>query len=414
MDHEFDLREYVAVITRRWRLILSLAVIAAAVAGLVTWLRPPLYEGKAALSVAKGQFTWGFGSGIGNILDAKSDLRKEVDSQVHSLDVARLVIQRLGEELPPDRRDARALARSVRGRAIRNSFSDYDLVVADRDPHIAALLANAYAEVVAERMENLYGLGDITAALEKAVADLEEAEGKKAEFQARTGLELGMGSSLASTMDDNVLYSGLSIKKQQLVLKNAALADYRESRERLELVLAYAEQAQAAGKGVDALPLELLRTPILTARGRVTPEALAFHADDLSGLIAALRAEWQAIGGIQSQLQEQAANLQASLAQDQVEYDRLERDRRLKEETVFNLTRKKQELRAKQLVEGPLVTVAAPATIPEKPAGLPPLLVAAIGILVGGLAGILLALVLEALRVAPPAAQPTPSRAALG
>jgi len=414
MDHEFDLREYAAIIIRRWWLILSLAVIAAVVAGVVTWLRPPLYEGKASLAVSKGQFYWAFGPGVGTTLDAKSDLRKEVDSQLRSLDVANLVIQRLGDQLPPDRRDPRKLVRAVRGRPVRASFSEYDLVVADRDPQVAALLANAYADIITERMENLYGLGDLKVAAEKAIADLAVAEDNKAQFQGQTGLELGMGSSLAATSEDNVLYAGLSIKKQQLVLKNAALADYRESRERLELVLTYAEKAQAEGKGIDTLPLELLRTPTLTARGKVTREALAPYAGNLPGLIAVLRDELLAVGDIEKELQAQATDLQTRMAADEVQLARLERERKVREDTVLILVRKMQELSTKQVVEGPLVTVALRATVPDKPSGLSPAWVAVAGAGVGALAGVLLVLIFEALRFALPAGQAVSKQPAVG
>ncbi len=414
MDHEFDLREYATVIIRHWWLILSLAVMAAAVAGVVTWLRPPLYEGKASLAVSKGQFFWAFGAGVGSTLDAKSDLRKEVDSQLRSLDVANLVIQRLGDQLPPDRRDPRKLVGAVRGRSVRASFSEYDLVVLDRDPRLAALLANTYADIIVERMENLYGLGDLKVAAEQAAADLAVAEDNKAQFQGQTGLELGMGSSLVATSDNNVVYGGLSIKKQQLVLKNAVLADYRESRERLELVLTYAEKAQAEGKGVDSLPLELLRTPTLTARGKVTHEALASYADNLPGLIAVLRDELLAISDIEKELQAQATDLQTRMAADEVQLARLERERKVKEDTVLVLARKMQEISTKQLVEGPLVTVALRATVPSKPSGLSPVLVAISGAVVGALAGVLLALILEALHFTLPTGRAVSKQPAAG
>ena len=414
MDHEFDLREYAIVISQRWWLILSLAVIAAVVAGVVAWLRPPLYEGKASLAVSKGQFFWAFGPGVGSMLDAKSDLRKEVDSQLRSLEVANLVIQRLGDQLPQDRRDPRKLASAVRGRPVRGSFSEYDLVIADRDPQVAALLANTYADIITERMENLYGLGDLKVATEKAIADLAMAEDNKAQFQGQTGLELGMGSNLAATSDSNVLYGGLSIKKQQLVLKNAVLADYRESRERLELVLTYAEKAQAEGKGIDSLPLELLRTPMLTARGKVTHEALMAYANDLPGLITALRDELQAVSGIEEELQAQATDLQTRMAADEVQLARLERERKVREDTVLILVRKMQEISTKQLVEGPLVTVALRATVPDKPSGLSPALVAVSGAAVGALAGVLLVLILEALHFTLPAGQAVSKQPATG
>lgn len=54
MEDEIDLREYIDVLIRHWKAIVALTVIAAIVAGVVSFLLPPTYEARATL-VATGE-----------------------------------------------------------------------------------------------------------------------------------------------------------------------------------------------------------------------------------------------------------------------------------------------------------------------------------------------------------------------
>ena len=51
MEDEIDLRKYIDVLRRRWKLIVSITVIAVFVAGLVSFVLPPVYEARAAVLI---------------------------------------------------------------------------------------------------------------------------------------------------------------------------------------------------------------------------------------------------------------------------------------------------------------------------------------------------------------------------
>lgn len=53
MEEEIDLRKYIGVLRRRWKLIVSITVLAVFVAGLVSFLMPPVYEARAAVLITK-------------------------------------------------------------------------------------------------------------------------------------------------------------------------------------------------------------------------------------------------------------------------------------------------------------------------------------------------------------------------
>ena len=55
MEDEIDLRKYIDVLLRHWKLIVSITVIGVFVAGLVSFLVPPTYEAKVAVLVIKGR-----------------------------------------------------------------------------------------------------------------------------------------------------------------------------------------------------------------------------------------------------------------------------------------------------------------------------------------------------------------------
>ena len=53
MEDEIDLRKYIDVLLRHWKLIVGIALIAVFVAGLVSFLLPSTYEAKATVAIAR-------------------------------------------------------------------------------------------------------------------------------------------------------------------------------------------------------------------------------------------------------------------------------------------------------------------------------------------------------------------------
>jgi len=406
MDQEFDLQEYVLVVLRRWRLIVSLMLVAAILGSVIVWLRPPLYRATVTLAVAQGQFFWTFTGTVRSTLDPKQDMRRNlVTSQAASQDAAEAVLARVGDQLPLEQNDPTVLVKQVGGKMVKTSLTAYELSVVDRDPETAALLANTWAEVLSKRMEDLYGIGELTIALEKAQAELDEIDRQIEEFNARTGLRLAMGSDVAAAGDSGTVYTGLPSQKLRLIVKNAALADYEEAVDRLRLVLTYTQEAVAEERGISAVPLDLLNTSLLKARS-LGPELSEAYAEDLPGLVTLLSTHQQEIERVEEDLLQQAQTMQADLAADEMTMIRLERQQQIVRETVFNLDRQVQQIRSQRLVEGPLVSIVRPAEVPTSPSGLPIWMIALLAAMVGALAGVLVVLAWEALHLRVAVRQP--------
>lgn len=411
MDQEFDLREYVLVLLRHWRLIVSIMLIAAIVAGIVAAVRPPLYRATATLSVATGQFFWGFTTAIRTTLDPNADWRRTVIAeQLQSTELAELVLARVGDQLPEEQRDPEVLVEQVRGRLVENSLTGYEVIVEDRNPRTAALLANTWAEVLSERMENLYGLGELRKALAEAEKQLADVDRRIEEYNALTGGRLAMGGDIAAAGGETgPVYSGLPASRLHLVYKNAALAEYRESIDRLRLVLKHARAAAAERRGLVGVPLELLNTSILNARGLKPTELAAAYGDNLPRLITLLDTHLAEMEQVEADLWQEVLAMQGHIAQEQTTFQQLDREQQIASETVMQLNRQVQEVQAQRLVEGPLVSVIRAAEVPERPAGLPLVAILVLGAFLGALVGILLALAWEALHVRVAVRQPAPS-----
>lgn len=407
MDQEFDLQEYVLVVLRRWRLVVALMLVAAILGSVIVWLRPPLYRATVALAVAQGQFFWTFTGTVRSTLDPKQDLRRNlVTSQAASQDAAEAVLARVGDLLTFEQNDPAVLVKQVSGKMVKTSLTAYELSVEDRNPETAALLANTWAEVLSKRMEDLYGIGELTIALEKAQAELDEIDRQIEEFNARTGLRLVMGGDITAAGDSGTVYTGLPSQKLHLVIKNAALTDYEEAADRLRLILTYAQEAVAEGRGISVVPLELLGTSLLKIRG-LEPELSEAYAEDLPGLVTLLSTHLQEIERVEEDLQQQVETIQAEIASDEMTLTRLEREQQIVRETVFNLERQVQQIQSQRLVEGPLVSIVRPAEVPTSPSGLPIWMIALLATMVGALAGVLLVLAWEALHIRVAVRQPT-------
>lgn len=122
MEDEIDLREYIAVLLRHWRLIVGLTVVAALVAGLVSFIIPPTYEATAVISTTA--------TGIPALASSDAVLEDAIAS--------------LGSTLPASLASPAAL-RPLLTASQQANTTTIKLTVKDGDPARAAAIANAWA-----------------------------------------------------------------------------------------------------------------------------------------------------------------------------------------------------------------------------------------------------------------------------
>ena len=151
MEEEIDLRQYVEVLLKYKFWIAGLAVLAAAVAFVVSSRRPPAYEAEASLAMLRvrseimlePKFRTLSDEDVAPKVDIKS-LRETLSALVKSSSVSAAVSEQMGERLQ---------ARVIVG----NSGNLITIRVRHQDPQLAADIANAWAQQAEIYVNSIYG-----------------------------------------------------------------------------------------------------------------------------------------------------------------------------------------------------------------------------------------------------------------
>jgi len=401
MEQEFSLSQYLAVLRRRWRMIAITLAITLVAAIIFSLLQPVSYEGEAVLSAPAPKYTWRLDNNIQTVtedlrLDRRSDYTVLITDKTLGQTLARTVIERMGDELPQDLRDPQQVRRAVN---VKNGQSRLVYLNATAPTaELAQKLTNAWAAAWVDETDARYGQGadklKFAAELAQAQASLDTAGQALKAFQSRTGMALQMGSFMAA-LDNGSLAAGMPLLQQQLVLNNSDLADYRLALSRITLLEDRVRAAQANGTGFDTLPLEILDTPTLVARGVLTRERVDAMQGALAQLLAATEVEKGALSDTIGRLEAETTAIQTQLADLLQEQDRLTTDYDLAQEAVKTLQRKLTEIPIQQEVAGTPLMLMHPAGLPEKPATPNWLINLAAAVVLGVLGGVMLALAVE-------------------
>jgi capsular polysaccharide biosynthesis protein len=186
MEEETDLRGYIRVLLRHWKIIVSITLIAGLVAGLIGFLGSPSYEAKAGVVITKARviFTPENKPPSDDVVLALDIERETLIALVKSSSIASQVIEQLGDRLEPDERGLASLISKVQ---VENQGDFIEILVEDPDAEQAADIANAWAESYASYVNGLYS--DIlqspealTAQADAAKLEYEEAEGMWEDF----------------------------------------------------------------------------------------------------------------------------------------------------------------------------------------------------------------------------------------
>ncbi len=151
MEEEIDLRQYVEVLLKYKFWIVGLAVLAAAVAFVVSSRRPPAYEAEASLAMLRvrsemtlePKFRTLSDEDVAPKVDIKS-LRDTLSALVKSSAVSAAVSEQMGERL-----QARV--------TVGNSGNLITIRVRHQDPQLAADIANAWAQQAEIYVNSIYG-----------------------------------------------------------------------------------------------------------------------------------------------------------------------------------------------------------------------------------------------------------------
>lgn len=393
MEDEFSLGQYVAILRRRWYVIVVALGITLLAALAYNLFLSPGYDAKAVLVAEPPKYLWRLDYNFQSVpedlrLDRRGDYLVLISEKAPGIALAQRVIDRLGEALPPDMRSPKAMwklvsAKNGRGRVIYLTASAPSAL-------LAQTLANTWADVLIAEVNARYGQVEDKAKFQAALAQAKDRLAVSSQaletFRARTGLGLSLGGQL-TTLKEGSMAAGLTALQQEIVLKSSTLAEYREALDRVRLLKQRAEKAKAQGQDVSGLPLELLDAPLLVQRGRITRDKIQGASGDIAAVVQALGAEEQSLSESIDALQSETDALQADLSAQFEEAARLYRQQTLDEEAVRALERKVSELGIQEgIAASPLVLLGSADK--ATPMWIVYLLLAAV---VGVLGGVLLA-----------------------
>jgi uncharacterized protein involved in exopolysaccharide biosynthesis len=404
MQGEFSLSQYLAVLRRRWHVVVAAVGITLLAAIGFSLLQPVSYEAKVVLAAQAPKYAWRLDASFQTVvedlrLDRRSDFTVLLSDKILGQRLAEKVIARMGETLPGDLRDAKKLRRTVK---ISNGQGRLLYLTArGRTPQLAQALADAWVAVWIEETDARYGQGadkaKFEAELAQAQARFDAADQAWRAFQARTGQMMELGGEL-TTLQDGTLAAGLPLLQQRLVLNNSDLAEYQLALARVRLLAEQARAAQEKGAPFGDLPLEVLSTPLLLERGQLTRARVDALAGDYAKLLAALANEEKSLTETLARLRTETDAIQTEMADQFQERSRILREYGLSEEAMRALRRKVTEILIQQDVTGAPLIVLDPANLPTEKATPDWIVNLGLACVLGLLAGLALALGREFVR----------------
>jgi len=348
VEDEIDLRKYINVLLRQWKLIVSITLIVVFVAGLVSFLLKPTYEAKAAVLINKAR------SEI--ILEPKyrTFLEEDIARQhralialVKSSTVATQVIEQLGDKLEPKERRVENMLDEIQ---VREQGNLIELSVKSTDPQKATAIANAWAESYASYINIVYS-GIFPSPAELQV----QADAAKKEYEEKQ-----------KAWEDFVGNNRVSELSQQIADKEL-LCDIKSLREQIK-----AGSSSSASAAANSLALILLQTKAFTSLPgelQVSMDRLAglnVSLDDIDALISSLEARSGSTRGQSiSELRQEILQLRGGLEQESAKQRELKRSRDIAWQTLTTLDSKAAEVRVATLAQDVVVRVAVVAIVPE-------------------------------------------------
>ena len=169
-----DLGMYIERLLRQWRLILFATLaftIIAALLGLSSQLSGPVYKARAMVATIKTDINVSFDSAIETL--SEEDLASirfyDPKARMQSIlqladnpDIAEQVIEEMGVRLPDELRSITSLIQATDAEVVSGSDM-IAVIVTSEDPVIAAELANVWASVYIDKVNEIYSSGETQA-----------------------------------------------------------------------------------------------------------------------------------------------------------------------------------------------------------------------------------------------------------
>ncbi len=398
MEDEIDLRAYIQIVLRGWRLIIGLTVLGALVAGGVSFILPEIYEATALVSVSQARYSLRLEGASQNValpLKAYPDLAFSDEVLTRVFDQVRVDAPASVQTLAEFRRQL-TVAAAADPTLLR-------LTVRDQHPEHAARVANTWAQTLAQQAGQLYGqdlanLATYEAQLATMKSDLDLAEQALAAFQASNQAAIltaqldSQQAILTDYLNRAHTLSLLALDAQNLRGRLAKL-DPAAPAGSNEDVLALMLSARSLGGQISSpeTPLQLQVSPGQAASDKTVAQQLALVDDLIQTLQVGAQGAQTQVGTLQPQL----LATQGQLAEAQRQESELTRARDLVQEQYLALAGKLEEAKIVAQETANIMQVASQASEPTERTSPKRLTIMAAGGAVGALLSILGVLVWE-------------------
>jgi capsular exopolysaccharide synthesis family protein len=399
MEEQLDIRKYVAMIGRWWRLIAICTVLAAVSAFVISSLLPPTYEASAVIIIAEPQYQMQFDSRFP--VEEWAPAYNAFPTLAESDDVLGYVVEAYTPS--PAARIEDWSIQELSEMVEASSGGDPSLVVltvSSHSPEDAAGIASAWADALVERGNGIYA----TSEDDVAFFEMQAAQAKEALDGADAALVAFQGQNQA-----NILQAELS---SLLRFQSDYLADQRAITYLLQDIQALRGQLarQPAGQPsslTDDLTMLFLQIKAFNASASAPIQLQVSSAESLSSkslseqtvfldsLADTLEAKSAEVESQAVALEPEILTLQERLREIQIEEERLERARTLAHETYMALARKLEEARITAQGEEGVLQVGSHAAVPVEPAGPGRLINTALAGVVGGMLAVGVAFLFE-------------------
>ncbi len=373
IDDEIDLRQYVNVLIQYRYWIAGLAVAAALVAFIFSSLRPASYEAKALVTATQSRYELQFDPRFRDVPDTA--IQSLLESQYRTyptLANGDSLLKNVAERVNWDIEEIKT---QTKAETLDKAPNMLILTVSGTNPEEAAEVANTWAAIFVDTVNDLYGGGDEVDRYvqQKSVVgqSLAEADAALTRFRQENGFGFSAGDD-GHTTDLDLGLMGKQLQSRINLLTNfeAQLVQIQQQQREVELL-----SQTAAGNSSPVLIAGLLAEMVNSG---IIRESQSFQIKlDSVEPDAALAAMQQALQGRKSAieaeiepLRAEIAALQTEIATQQEVLEQLLRDQDVKAETFAVISRKVQEAQIDSFSEGSntgRVEIASQAIVPTKP-----------------------------------------------
>jgi uncharacterized protein involved in exopolysaccharide biosynthesis len=402
---EINLRDYVNVVLRQWKVIVIVTVIAVLAGGLVSLFSPNVYEARAGLLIVQTKSEVVFEPQYRTLsTGTTASERAGIIALLKSRTIASQVIGQLGDKLKPEERYPDKLLKMVQ---VKEQGDLIEISVRANDPGTAAMVANAWTWLYESMVRGLYRdvLPQTEAFSSQAIwAGQEYEEKQKAweNFVASNRID-----ELNQRITDTELLYDLLLLREQI--GNGSLSSASAAADSLAFILlqtqTYTGQSQEHVRQPETYTNQPVETQVIT----VFPMGLQVSLDTASGLevtrgdidrlISALETRSGITAGQSfSQVPEEILRLKRELEQENARGRGIETSRDMAWAAYKMVSGKVVEAEMVSLSPDLVVNLADPASEPASPVGPNRILNIVIALVAGLVAGLVCAFGIEWLR----------------